>query len=135
MTVDADTASALEEALDDEYRARATYRKVIETFGPVRPFTNIVEAEERHIDALLRQFARLDLTPPVDPWTGRVVAPASLKVACTAGVAAEIENGAMYTRLLARITDPQVREVLRNLQDASQTRHLPAFRRCLGRSK
>jgi len=31
-------AAALTEALENEYKARATYRKVIETFGRVRPF-------------------------------------------------------------------------------------------------
>ena len=32
----------LEEALLDEYKARDTYRKIIDTFGAVRPFVNIV---------------------------------------------------------------------------------------------
>lgn len=43
----------LNEALLDEYKARDTYRKVIDSFGAVRPFVNIVEAEQRHIEALL----------------------------------------------------------------------------------
>ncbi len=34
----------LTEALQDEYKSQATYRKVIEKFGPVRPFINVVEA-------------------------------------------------------------------------------------------
>ena len=58
MTPDAKTIEVLCEALDDEYRARATYQKVIDTFGPVRPFVNIVEAEDRHAQALLSLFAR-----------------------------------------------------------------------------
>lgn len=133
MTADRGTAEALAEALDDEYKARATYRKVIDAFGPVRPFINIVEAEERHIAALLRQYARLRLTPPADRWAGRVGAPASLREACAIGEKAEVENGAMYDRLLAMTTDPDVRTVMLNLQEASQERHLPAFRRCLSR--
>lgn len=48
------TIAALEEALLDEYKARATYNKVIEVFGLIRPFSNIVEAEGRHVQALLR---------------------------------------------------------------------------------
>ncbi len=32
----AEIIAALSEALDDEYRARATYHKVIERFGPAR---------------------------------------------------------------------------------------------------
>ncbi len=38
------TLAALREALEDEYKAQATYRKVIEKFVGIRPFINIVEA-------------------------------------------------------------------------------------------
>lgn len=51
-TVDDGTRAALDHALDDEYRARATYRAVLARFGLVRPFVNIVESEGRHIEAL-----------------------------------------------------------------------------------
>jgi rubrerythrin len=129
------TEAALREALDDEYKARATYAKVIETFGAIRPFINIVEAENRHASALLRQFDRLGLTPPEDRWTGRIKAPSSVAAACEEAVQAEIENAAMYKRLLDMVEDDAVRNVLLNLQDASQSRHLPAFRRCLERRR
>ena len=129
------TIAALNEALQDEFKARATYNKVIETFGPIRPFINIVEAEDRHASALLRQFERLGLKPPKDEWAGRIEAPTSIAIACEEAIAAEIENAEMYDRLLAVIDDPTVRDVLLNLQDASQSRHLPAFRRCLERHK
>ncbi|MGC2412718.1 MAG: hypothetical protein WA459_08485 [Stellaceae bacterium] len=79
------TLEALSEALDDEYRARAPYRKVIERFGPVRPFVNIVDAENRHIAAPVRQFQRLHARPPADTWRDRVTAPQSLAQACVAG--------------------------------------------------
>jgi rubrerythrin len=127
------TLEALSEALDDEYRARATYRKVIERFGPVRPFVNIVEAESRHIAALLRQFQRFQAAAPADTWPDRVKAPESLSQACAAGVQAEVENEALYARLLDLVADPEVRAVMRQLQAASRERHLPAFRRCLER--
>lgn len=45
------TIKAQSEAIEDEYRARATYRKIIERFGPVRPFINIVEGENRKRNA------------------------------------------------------------------------------------
>jgi hypothetical protein len=46
--------TALREALDDEYRAHAIYTQVLANFGDdVLPFANIVDAEARHIDALL----------------------------------------------------------------------------------
>jgi rubrerythrin len=133
MSPDAKTMAALREALDDEYRARATYRKVIDTFGPVRPFVNIVEAEDRHAKALLRLFERFGIEPPRDTWAARARAPRSLIDACRSGVEAEIENEAMYERLLKQVSDPTVRTVLQRLQRASKERHLPAFRRCLGR--
>jgi len=127
------TIAALTEALEDEYKARATYRKVIDTFGPVRPFINIVEAEDRHASALSRQFERLGIPAPPDTWADRVAAPKSIAAACAAAVAAEIENVEMYERLLSVVDDPSVRTVLLNLQDASRNRHLPAFRRYLDR--
>jgi rubrerythrin len=127
------TIEALSEALDDEYKARATYRKVIECFGPVRPFVNIVEAEDRHVHALLTQFHRLGETPPADSWPERVKAPDSIEQACANAVQAEIENDAMYTRLLSEVNDAQVHSVLLRLQEASRNQHLPAFRRCLDR--
>jgi rubrerythrin len=127
------TRAALMEAIEDEYKARATYRAVIAAFGPVRPFINIVESEDRHVIALTDLFRRRGLMPPEDTWMGRVAAPASIAQACRDAVAAEIENGAMYERLLEIVGDADVRRVLRNLRLASQENHLPAFRRCLTR--
>jgi len=127
------TIAALTEALEDEYKARATYSKVIEVFGPIRPFINIVEAEDRHASALLRQFERFGLQPPKDEWAGCIEPPSSIATACEAAIADEIENAVMYDRLLEVVDDPSVRDVLLNLQDASQNRHLPAFQRCLER--
>ncbi|EKV26367.1 hypothetical protein C882_2802 [Caenispirillum salinarum AK4] len=125
-------ADAMAEALDDEYKAIATYESVLAAFGPVRPFVNIVEAERRHAGALLRLYERRGLTPPRDRWSGSVPAPASVKDACAAGVTAEVENAALYDRLLAAVSgDAEVARVFTNLRDASQQRHLPAFRRCL----
>jgi len=126
---------ALEEALDDEYRAWSTYGQVIADFGDIRPFSNIREAEGRHIQALLALFARYGVVVPPNPWAGKVTRYASVREACEAGVAAEIENGALYERLLAATQRPDVLAVFRNLQEASQQRHLPAFRRCAGRRR
>lgn len=120
--------AALIEALEDEYKARATYREVIEAFGAVRPFVNILASEQRHIDALARLFERYDIALPSD--RAKAKAPKSLLEACQTGVAAEIENGEMYDRLLAATEGyPDVQRVFRRLQDASQSRHLPAFQR------
>lgn len=128
---DQPTIDALTVALNDEYRARATYRKVVERFGPVQPFVEILAAENRHIAELLRQFRRLGARPPADTWAGQVAAPKSLAQACAEGVQAEVENDVLYDRLLDRVTDAEARSVMLCLQQVSRTRHLPAFRRSL----
>ena len=124
---------ALHEALDDEYRAWATYDRVVADFGEVRPFINIRAAEARHIAALRRLFDAWGLAIPANPWPGRVERYDSIADACRAGVAAEIDNAALFDRLLTATDRPAIRRVFENLQAASQQRHLPAFRRCAGR--
>ena len=126
---------ALHEALDDEYRAFATYEQVIADFGEVRPFTNIRNAEARHIRALYRVFAHYQLPIPKNDWVGKVKRYSSVYEACKDGVAAEISNCQMYDRLLTATRRPDILALLRNLQAASQQRHLPAFQRCLQRSR
>jgi hypothetical protein len=125
---------ALRETLDDEYRSWATYDQVIADFGEVRPFSNIRAAEARHIEALQELFTRYDLQVPPNPWRSKVTRYASLQAACEASVAAEIANGAMYARLRQMTLRPDLLRVFQNLQDASEQRHLPAFRRCSERT-
>ncbi len=120
---------ALNEALDDEYRAWATYDQVIADFGEVPPFNNIREAEARHIEALCTLYARYGLPVPGNHWLGKVARYASLQAACEAGVAAEITNGEMYERLLGATQRSDILTTLRNLQEASQQRHLAVFQR------
>ena len=127
---------ALKEALDDEYKARATYRAVLAAFGDVRPFVNIVESEERHIGALRRLFERYGIEMPGDLWPSRISVPESLEAACATAVEGEIENRALYERLMvAAVGHPDVEETFRNLQSASQDNHLPAFERALERER
>ncbi|MGI0493675.1 ferritin-like domain-containing protein [Alkalinema pantanalense CENA528] len=126
--------TALIEALNDEYKARATYRAILDKFGNIRPFVNIIESEERHIQALLLLFRKYGLPIPQDPWDGCVAIPASVQEACQQGVQAEIENAALYHRLLDLSQGyPDVQTVFLNLQRASQNNHLPAFQRCAAR--
>lgn len=127
--------NALIEALNDEYKARATYRYVIDTFGPIRPFINIVEAESRHIQALVFLFHRYGIAVPPDTWDQKIDKTESIMDACKAGVEAEIENAEMYDRLLKATEGyPDIQRVMMNLQRASAQNHLPAFQRCFARS-
>ncbi len=123
---------ALCEALDDEYKARATYYAVIRAFGPVLPFANIIQSEQRHINMLLGVLEQRGLAAIDDPYGPDLPAPASLEEAYQAGVEAEIENVALYDRLLAAAEgDETVSWVFRSLRRASQDCHLPAFQRFL----
>lgn len=124
---------ALRDALDDEYRAWATYDQVIRDLGAERPFINIREAEARHIEALRALFQRYGLQIPENTWPGRVPRFASMREACEAGIAAEIENAALYERLMRSTNRQDILAVFDNLRRASQERHLPAFRRCATR--
>ena len=126
--------NVLIEAINDEYKARATYQHVIDKFGEIRPFINIIEAETRHIHALLPLFDTYGIEVPEDDWASRTEAPDTILEACQVGVEAEIENGEMYDRLLSlTVGHPDIHEVLKQLQRASVENHLPAFQRCVER--
>ena len=49
-------ADMLTYAVQDEYLARAEYDRILSENGTIRPFSNILRAEETHIDALLPLF-------------------------------------------------------------------------------
>jgi len=123
-------ADILEEAFLDEVKARDSYRKIIERFGPVRPFINIVEAEQRHIELILPLYQKYGLPVPAEPDPALLNVPETLQQACQMGVTSELENVAMYDRLIADTDLQDVIEVLQRLQAASRDNHLPAFQRC-----
>lgn len=125
--------AALHAALDDEYQAWATYDQVIADFAEVLPFANIRESEARHIQALMALFRAYDLAIPENPWPGKVSRFGSVREACEAGIAAEVANAGLYERLFAATQRPDILAVFQRLHEASQDRHLPAFRRCAGR--
>lgn len=131
---DSSTIAAIHEALDDEYKARATYAAVIERHGAVRPFVNIIAAEDRHARALERLLTKDGHAIPADRWAGKVTAPDRLEQAYALGVQAEIENRDMYDRLERMTREPDVLRVFGNLRTASQQNHLPAFQRHLEQS-
>ena len=125
--------AALLEALEDECKAFVTYRAVIDRFGEIRPFINIVESERRHMDALIRLCEKYAVTIPSNITEQTVDIPDELHEVCAQAINAEIENIAMYGRLIAAVPETDITTVLARLQEASRERHLPAFRRCLRR--
>jgi hypothetical protein len=134
LVLTAKEREALDSAIQDEYKARATYLKVLDTFGEVRPFSNIVHAESRHVEALKRVYAAYGLDVPEDTWYDRVPTYDTLADACAAAIDAELENAALYEEIVAGITNPDVLRVFSALHSASLEHHLPAFQRCLDRT-
>jgi len=124
-------------AIQDEYLARAEYIAIMGKYGAIRPFSNIVKAEETHVAYLKDAFANYGLALPKDEAAARVAAPATLLAANQAGVQAEIDNIAMYDRFLA---DPAIKDEKRadlralfsTLKKASEN-HLRAFKNQLAK--
>ena len=125
--------AALREALDDGYHAYSTYDQIVVDFGEVRPFIHVRSAEARHIDALLELFEHYDLEAPPNTWPERVKHYRRVRDACADAVEAETSTAALYDRLVASTSRPDLLAVFRRLQAASLERHLPAFQQCIGR--
>ncbi len=125
---------AINAALDDEFKARAVYDQVINQFGEVTPFSNIINAEVQHANSLKELYVKYDLEMIEDKWTGNIPDIESVDVACEVGVQAEIDNAALYDGLFAQVDNQDIIAVFTSLRDASQDKHLPAFERCVARN-
>ncbi len=127
-----DLQTLLVEALQEEHKAEQTYRRVLADFGGVAPFAAIANAEQQHVQALLRLFERREWTAPPSVWTlGNVTVFDTLAAACAGGVDVEIEDAELYDGYLSRGDLPRdVVNVFANLRAASLQRHLPAFQAC-----
>lgn len=127
-----DVQQALDEAINDEYKALATYEAVIAKFGSARPFSMIKGAEEQHIASIRSIYDKYGLEVPSNTWASKVSAPATLQEACQVGVDAEIANADLYREKLLPVVSEyeDIMAVFTNLMNASQEKHLPAFERC-----
>jgi hypothetical protein len=130
-SIDETQEFTLEEMLNyailDEYLAEAEYLAIIETFGEIKPFTNIILAEQRHIDLLLPLFDAYDIEVPQNNAVDSVVIPDTITSALATGVEAEEYNILMYETFLAQDNLPDdVREAFEYLMNAS-INHLSAF--------
>lgn len=132
----ADTSFTLPEmltyAIQDEYTAKAEYAAIIDAFnGVARPFTNIINAETRHIDELMPLFETYQVMVPANQAADQTTVPATLAEAFAIGVDAEEKNIAMYESFLKQDLPVDVRDVFENLRDGSLS-HLAAFQRGTG---
>ena len=125
-----DTEYTLEEmlqyAIQDEYLALSEYEYIITNLGADRPFSNIMKAEQSHIDAIELLYNTYGISIPVVDPSSLLYLPVSVEEALTIGVQAEIDNIAMYEAFLSQDLPDDVRITFENLQKASES-HLSAF--------
>jgi hypothetical protein len=119
-------------AAGDEYLAHGEYATIIKKFGNLRPYSNIIKAEEQHLDWLRTEYKARGLAFPSDGSAPYVVAPADLKSAAQAGVDAEIANIDMYRVFLSRpelsrSENASAKTLFDQLMRASEN-HLRAFK-------
>jgi len=117
-------------AIQDEYSAKAEYEYIISNFDITKPFTNIIQAENTHIDLLLPFFDTYNLTIPEDTATEHLIEIESTYEAFETGVYAEIINIAMYNHFLEGDLPEDIKAVFISLRDASMN-HLNAFEKNL----
>ncbi len=124
-------AAAVTAALQDEYHAEQTYRRVMVDFGTVLPFANIITAEQRHAASLRGILRSRGIAVPASEWNvDNVPRFASVAEACALAAEAEVANITLYDELLALELPADVRTVFTNNRRASLEGHLPAFNRC-----
>ena len=120
----------LKDALQDEVNAKATYEAIIEKFGETRPYTNIIKAEQTHMDIVEALYNRLDKDIPqltADP----AAIPDTFEEALALGAVAEVNNIEMYDTFLEADLPADVRTTFEYLKNASEN-HLRAFSRDRG---
>lgn len=128
VTVILSLEEALQRAFDDEVKAYETYSAVIEKFGAVFPFVNIIQAEQTHQDALLAVASVHEITL-IRTVPENINIPKTLRECYELGVAAEIQNIQLYDELLLHVQEyAEVQDLFYRLQAASYNNHLPAFR-------
>jgi hypothetical protein len=125
--------AAMDRAIQDEYHAEQIYEGVLEDFGALLPFANVVRAEARHSESIARVYWNHEMAVPASAWSrDNVPRFQSVPEACAAAVLEEEKNIAMYDELLREELPLDVRTVFSSNRDASLSSHLPAFQRCAG---
>lgn len=114
-------------AIQDEYLARSQYGTILDTFGKVRPFSNIILSEERHISYLQPLFTDRGWDVPTDKAKDLALTPKTFAEALKLGVQIETDNIAMYEYFLQQPELPGDVKTVFELLLAASNKHLQAF--------
>ena len=113
-------------AIQDEYLAYAEYKYILETFSNPKPFSNIINAEQKHIDLLKPLFAKYNYQVPANTSKDYLLYPDSIGDALKTGVQVEIDNIAMYEAFLKEELPADIKAVFEELKAGSEN-HKKAF--------
>jgi len=118
--------ATLDILLMDEFKARAEYEAIVDEFGLVSPYTQLIQAETKHIQSLERIYDAFGFAIPADTGKDDVVLPTSLDASYQIGITAETNNIALYETYLLTDLPVSIERVFANLQRASEN-HLATF--------
>jgi len=118
--------ATLDILLMDEFKARAEYEAIVDEFGLVSPYTQLIQAETKHIQSLERIYDAFGFAIPADTGKDFVVLPTSLDASYQIGITAETNNIALYETYLLTDLPASIERVFTNLQRASEN-HLATF--------
>jgi len=118
--------ATLDILLMDEFKARAEYEAIVDEFGLVSPYTQLIQAETQHIQSLERIYDAFGFAIPADTGKDYVVLPTSLDASYQIGITAETNNIALYETYLLTDLPTSIERVFANLQRASEN-HLATF--------
>lgn len=113
-------------ALDDEYKAYSFYFSASE-FGA--PFTNLLEAEANHINAIIFHLNELGVQIPANPYS--FATPKSFEEAVAIALQNEQANVELYNTLVTNENDAQIIDTFYRLQAASYNNHIPSLQNAL----
>jgi hypothetical protein len=120
----------LSQAILEAYSVLNLYRQVIDTFGNVTPFSQIVFSEQQQVRALTQTAEQYGMSVPANPGLAAAPTFKTLNAACTAGADAEWTQAALIDQLKPAIRHSDILQVFDNLQKASLKNHLPSFQTC-----
>lgn len=129
VSADQSVREALISAIEDERQAQAYYAAVVARFGQVRPYTQLVKAEGRHEEILVRYCEQNGIEVPANQWaTPTMPLPATLEEVRQQSLAREVKNVEMYDEFLKTIKTPALVTIFENLRSASLDHHIPALK-------
>ena len=120
-------------AIEDELRAKAEYEMIMDTYDITRPFSNIANSEQTHINLLVPLLEAYEVDYDESEILNHLIEIDSLLEAYQDGFIAEIDNIAMYDLFLTYDLPDDLIQAFTALRDASYN-HLAAFERGVSKS-